>query len=243
MRLFNIGFVRGHHYIRKLLDTNSIIVDLGGHKGEFSSKISEEHNCMCHTVEAHPYHFRRIKESDKVKKHNHAVVGNEGETFLYLSHNPESHTVIKPKEGTHRKIKVNSTTLKSFIHRVKLKKVDLLKVDIEGSEIELFDSTPAPIIKSIKQITIEFHDFIDSELKPDVKRIIKYLKNLGFFYINFSPMKYHDVLFINRDHYSKLDYFFLKYFSKNIDVIYRKYIKFRSSKQMSFVFNLVNMFC
>lgn len=214
------------------MNDNSIILDLGSHNGEFAKIISEEHNCMCYAVEAHPLYFEKIQENDRVKKYNYAISGNNGEIFLYLSQNPEAHSILKSEFDNQQKIKITSITLENFIDQVKIKNIDILKIDIEGAEIALFDSTQSSIIKGIKQITVEFHDFIESfKLKRDVERVIKYLKQLGFYCINFSPHGHYDILFINHDFYSSFDYLFMKYFSKNIERIYRKL------KQQYFEFN------
>lgn len=100
---------------------------------------------------------------------------------------------------------------------------DLLKIDIEGAEIELFNSTSDEVIKNIDQITVEFHDFIDElNIKKDVDKIKKRMEILGYYCFIFeSPNK--DVLFVKKSIglVSFSSYLYIKTSSK-INIIYKK---------------------
>ena len=58
--------------------------------------------------------------------------------------------------------------------------IDYLKVDIEGSEFHLIDSLRVDLCKCIKQISIEFHDFLDPDLKPLTIEYVNRLTSLGY---------------------------------------------------------------
>jgi hypothetical protein len=58
--------------------------------------------------------------------------------------------------------------------------IDILKIDIEGSEYEILPSISDECYSKIRQITVEFHDFIDTELKIKTEEIINKLELLGF---------------------------------------------------------------
>jgi hypothetical protein len=67
--------------------------------------------------------------------------------------------------------------------------IDLLKVDIEGTERKLFRSTSDKLLRSVKGITIELHDFVSGSIRGDeVLQTCKRLERLGFFCIPFSFM-------------------------------------------------------
>jgi hypothetical protein len=77
-----------------------------------------------------------------------------------------------------------------------------LKVDIEGAEKELFRSTSDEFLRSVEQITIEFHDFVSGSISRDeVLKICKRLERLGFYCLPFSFMmpeaETADFLFLN----------------------------------------------
>ncbi|WP_366930871.1 FkbM family methyltransferase [Microcoleus sp. bin38.metabat.b11b12b14.051] len=51
-------------------------------------------------------------------------------------------------------ISVDAMTLDTFLNKHKIESIDLLKVDIEGAEEALFNSTSDATLCNIKQITI-----------------------------------------------------------------------------------------
>ena len=50
----SIPCIRGHHFDSSLLHSDSVIIDLGGHKGEFSSEVHEKFDCTAFIIEAMP---------------------------------------------------------------------------------------------------------------------------------------------------------------------------------------------
>lgn len=123
-------------------------------------------------------------------------------------------------------IKVPSISFENFINLVNVNKIDLIKIDIEGAEILLFNSTSSKTLAKISQISIEFHDFIASlKMEKEVEGIIKRLEEDGFYQINFSRLNHYDVLFLNRRVYTYLDYIKIKYFARFYEIVKRKYFK------------------
>src|SRR5262249_47317322 len=51
---------------------------------------------------------------------------------------------------------VPQVTLASLVAR--LGEVDLLKMDCEGAEFDIFFSTPLPVLRKIRRITMEYHN-------------------------------------------------------------------------------------
>jgi DNA repair protein RadC len=76
-------------------------------------------------------------------------------------------------------------------------------MDIEGAEIDVIKGMGDALLKSIQQITVEFHDFIpEMNLEEDVLRTISRLKSLDFACIVFSRKTHFDVLFLNKQFFS-----------------------------------------
>ena len=76
-----------------------------------------------------------------------------------------------------------------------------MKVDIEGSEYDIMPFISDETYNIIGQITIEFHDFIDPNLKKETEKIINKLEGLGFSRIS-KPIRYMN----NSDNYDVLFY-------------------------------------
>lgn len=54
----------------------------------------------------------------------------------------------------------NSVTLKDFMNQNQIQKIDILKMDIEGSEKSIFNNLPSDLSNSIRNIVIETHDWL-----------------------------------------------------------------------------------
>jgi FkbM family methyltransferase len=190
--------IRDHHFCADRLDAQSVVVDLGAYSGEFSTEMSRRFGCLCYAVEASPQLFHRIDAGGLVKKFNYAIANNDGPVRLFISDNPEESSIEMPSEAANHSIIVKGITLEAFLEAKEIKSIDLLKVDIEGAEIQLFASMSNELIQSIRQITVEFHDFMRwRNLAGEVKEIKNRLISLGFTCLVFSLTYNKDVLFIN----------------------------------------------
>ncbi|MBW4545025.1 MAG: FkbM family methyltransferase [Symplocastrum torsivum CPER-KK1] len=189
--------IRGHHFYANLINSDSIVLDLGAHLGQFSSEVSDIFGCCCYAVEALPSLYNKIVETSLVKKFNYAISITDELVEFCITDNPEFNHINKGSTYSVKEtIKIEGLSIESFMKRNTLQSVDLLKVDIEGAEIDLFKSMSDTTLCKIKQITIEFHDFVFNSNR-EVEAIINRLKLLGFACVIFSRSNNGDVLFIN----------------------------------------------
>ena len=92
--------------------------------------------------------------------------------------------------------------------------VDLLKMDIEGAEVAALNSLSTETLKRIKQITLEFHDFMFQSQKRDVANICNLLQQQGFYFYDFSlDEDRRDVLLIRKELISIVESSFYKFLS------------------------------
>ncbi|MFN4902065.1 MAG: FkbM family methyltransferase [Ignavibacteria bacterium] len=195
--------IRGHHIYASLLNSESVILDLGGHKGEFSSILNEKHGCTCHVLEAMPDLYEGIRQSEQLHAYHFAAGSQDGSMEFHISSNPESNSLRLKSEDHVGTIIVPTISIPSFMNRFEIKKIDLLKMDIEGAEIDVFRGMSDKLLQSIPQITVEFHDFIpEMQLEREVIECINRMKSLGFACIVFSRYTHFDVLFLNTRHCS-----------------------------------------
>jgi FkbM family methyltransferase len=195
---------RDHHFIGAL-DAQSLVVDLGAHKGEFSAHVSRTYGCRCIAIEANPALYGGIIENALLKKYNYAISGQNGPIRFYVSENLEASSINKDISdvwGTREGIEVAGISFEDLLAKCQIATIDLLKVDIEGGEIEMFQSMGSKTIQKIKQITIEFHTFCNPMLEKNVFQIKARLRNLGFICLPFplraSISRDCDTLFVNR---------------------------------------------
>jgi FkbM family methyltransferase len=175
--VFNEIFIE-HEY--KLLvpiikNAKNYVLDIGGHKGMFSiyaGIINPQVNIFAYEPEEN--NFKSFKENLKT---NHiknvfpksVAIGKASETrLLFISEDSHNHSFIN-EENTKGNAKVQTQSLAEIINKAekttKKNICDLLKIDCEGAEFEIIESTPVEILKKIAQIYIEYHSY-NQEMDP-----------------------------------------------------------------------------
>lgn len=191
-----------HTFFDDLLNDEIVVIDLGACKGEFINTIEKEYKVKkAILVEANPTNFNHLIPKDNFILYNR-VISNKSNEIVDFYEDPKSpyngSKIFNYFQGINHKIETIS--LVDIINDNKITYVDLLKIDIEGSEYEIMLDISDEIYNIINQITIEFHDFVDSELKKETEKIINKLENLGFKRIS-KPIQHmnnsnnYDVLF------------------------------------------------
>jgi FkbM family methyltransferase len=219
--------LRGHHFYTRMIDKDSVVVDLGANRGDFSSQITSLFGCQSYAVEASPKLLTEMPDNPLIKKFNYVINRtNEPVKFNLALLNDECSSInYLPDEMNQETVTLEGVTLEKFLDDNNLENIDLLKVDIEGAEIELFDSLSDETICSMKQITVEFHDFIEYfEMATKVKNVKDRLSKLDFYFIVYSLKSNEDVLFLNKRYcdISTLEYLYLKYIDKYIRGVVRR---------------------
>jgi FkbM family methyltransferase len=105
------------------------------------------------------------------------------------------------------KYKVSTSTLDTFVKKNNIKSIDILKVDIEGSEYEFLKGARNTLKKNkVKIILLEISDKKKNYKKKE-KKIINFLEKKNFIFLKkhmnrsvalFSNVKSGDYLFINK---------------------------------------------
>ena len=197
--------VKTHSLYTPPLGPDSVVVDLGANVGDFTQEVNRRFGCTCHAIEANPEMAARIERNDRVLVYNQAIAERDGPVTIVLSSNPEATSMlpeVAEQYGVRGTIECPGVTLEHFLQANRIARVDLLKVDIEGAERELFQSTGEATLRGIGQITIEFYDFIPRTISSvEVRRIRRRLERLGFVCLPFSymfpGMETCDLLFVN----------------------------------------------
>ena len=114
--------------------------------------------------------------------------------------------ILFQNTNDYTKYKVNTCTLDTFVKKNNIKSIDILKVDIEGSEYDFLKGAKNTLKKSkVKVILLEVNDKKINYKKKE-KKIISFLNKRNFFLIKkhmnhtvklFSNSKSGDYLFIN----------------------------------------------
>jgi FkbM family methyltransferase len=205
----NLHCIKGHHFIN-LLDQDSIVVDLGANRGDFARFLYAIQPCKIHCIEASKELFEQLVNTPGGVKHHLAINDKNGSTKFILRENIESNSLMKvgrsDNEDT-RIVEVESSRLSDFISRNGMRRISLIKMDIEGAERDVFDEWTSDLEEAVDQMTVEYHDFLQTSYitTRDVKNILKKLRRT-YYVVTFSPRSYKDVLLIKKSLISYSDY-------------------------------------
>ena len=169
------------------LHADSIVFDLGGYHGEFSQKIYDKYNCYIYVFEPVKEYYEIIKntfkDNSKIKIFNFGL-SDKDETMNISLNDDGSSTFLN--DGKKEVITLKS--IKIFLDNENIQDIDLLKINIEGGEYSvLSELITEDKIKTIKNLQIQFHNFI-----PNAEKLREKLR--------------HD---FNKTHHLTYDYYFI----------------------------------
>ena len=186
----------------------STIVDIGAHYGFFSifASINSHPASSVYAYEPFPANFAQLNknihqcEIHNVKTYPYAISNTSGRTTLY-SGMSVNNSLIRDfrllNQKSSRTFEIQSKTLEAIIHENTLEHIDFLKMDCEGSEYGIFESTPKEIFDSIATLSMEFHDvkseeyhafYLISELKKHGFDIVHHSYNRSNMGLNFGKL-------------------------------------------------------
>lgn len=188
----------GHTFLPRLIDPNSVVLDLGAFDGDFAEAVIREFSCRVISAEPVQELLGRIQPHPLHKVLAVAVGGRNQQIKLnvYASRCASVLGAIFPDEGSAIQ-PAEMITLSEFRRRTNVDRINLLKVDIEGAEIDLFENSSDEELQSVTQITVEFHDFMYPDQAAAVTRIRDRMRDIGFWVLPFS-LDNTDVLFLNK---------------------------------------------
>jgi FkbM family methyltransferase len=197
--------IMGHNIYDNFLNDELTVIDLGACQGEFIKPLEEAFKIKkAILVEVNLTNFNTLEDKPYIKRYYNAIGANDGESIIF---NIDPHSPYNASKDFNWfngiQQEVQTISLETLCKENDIDFIDILKIDIEGSEYEVLENISDDLLSKIDQITVEFHDFIDPELRPRTTKIIDRLTSLGFNYINSgttqaSGTEYYDVLFYRR---------------------------------------------
>lgn len=164
---------------------SDIVVDIGAQIGVFTvfaSKLAPKGKVLAY--EPHPENYRLLSQNtslndcNNVKLFQMAVGKNNGKhaTRLFINlKNSGGHSTTSATGNT--ATRVQQTSLSQIVQTHKIKRINYLKIDTEGSEYNILLTAPAGIIDIIDKISLEYHDFLT---KRNHHELVSFLKSHGF---------------------------------------------------------------
>jgi FkbM family methyltransferase len=191
--------LRDHTLVRHLLGSESVVLDLGANKGDFAHGMMAEFGCRCYAVEAMPAVFASIPDHPRLTKLNAAVAGQSGSLQFHVNENPEAGSIHGNNlPGRTEAITVRAVTIPELLDLWQLPRVDVVKLDIEGAEIEALAACSDDLLRRVTQFTIEFHDFNGLCSREAVEKSVARFQQLGFWCHRYNRRSYANTLLVNR---------------------------------------------
>ncbi len=180
-------------YKYKNLDSNSVVIDIGGYKGEWAFHISDKYKCKVHVFEPFKINYYKIfirrLFHNKIMLYNSAISDKSGKLDFFVTPNSDGHSIYdRSKSKMKKKVKkisVNSISLKEFVGNSNIDKIDLIKMNCEGAEIDILNSLDSDLASKIKQITFSGHAPKITR-QEDQDAALAHIRNLGFFVEDYS---------------------------------------------------------
>jgi FkbM family methyltransferase len=166
------------------LDKNSVVYDVGGYLGEWANPINTKFHCCIEIFEPVDKFAdvieKKFKTEPKIHIHRFGLAGKTKNIAVSLE--DASSSTFKAS-GSDKKELIKLVAAKEFIP-TDLKKIDLIKINIEGGEYELLNHLiDTGLIKIIQDIQVQFHNFV-----PDAheKRSLLHKKLSQTHYLTYS---------------------------------------------------------
>jgi FkbM family methyltransferase len=209
-----LACIEHHTFLSAPLAGGGNVIDAGANLGVFCSGIVSQFHGRVIAVEPHPGYFGRIATGGGIEKLRVAIAAKDGPLTLRLDENLES-SRIDPSAGGEGII-VEGRSLESLADELGMSEIALIKMDIEGAELDVLDSLSDAFLARVAQFTVEFHDFAGYASTPRVEQTLDRLEKRGFAAIKFSRSFYGDTLIANIDRcqLSKSDLWWLRNVSR-----------------------------
>ena len=191
----------GWPIVSESLSHDSVVVDIGlGEDISFSESLIRKYKCHVYGFDPTPksidYVRKRLTPSFSLFEFGVAATG--GEATFYLPNKVEhvSGSLFSTAQVGQRKITVPLISMDDVPKMIGTRKIDLLKLDIEGAEFDLLDAPAfSEVVCQTNQICIEFHHRWPEFGKAKTVNALARLRELGFV-VGWVSVSNEEVLFV-----------------------------------------------
>ena len=180
-------FGGGDCYVRDVrLSDNPVVIDIGGFVGDFSLYAVKRLNARKVIVcEPSPRNWELLVKNistngyvEQIEALNKAVT-NGRDVMMNVDAPDECQSMVSAHYQSGQKLTaVSGISLAELIKLYALEEIDLLKIDCEGGEFEILESTPSEVFIRIHNIVFEYHQVEDVWNKLD--SVQKKLRREGY---------------------------------------------------------------
>lgn len=174
------------------LNENSIVIDGGGYKGEWSNNISNKYDCIIHIFEPVTEYYNliteRFKNNDKIHVHKYGLSNTNKTVDIYLSNDGSSvHIANGPKET------INMVDINDYFSKLNITKIDLMKLNVEGEEYNILERViETNMLKMFTDLQIQFHRFGENyetrknKIEFEIKKLFTPTYEYPYVWVNYN---------------------------------------------------------
>jgi FkbM family methyltransferase len=179
----------------QFLDSDSVVYSFGvGEDLSFDLQLIENFQLKIDAFDPSPRSIEWVKRQDLpggIRFHPYGVAGSDGELTFTEPAEPGAHSLRiispdqQPEAGLNRHV-LPVFRLPTIQRKLGHRKIDLLKMDIEGAEYEVIQdivSSPQPIT----QVLVEFHHRFPHFGIEKTKQAISMMNKAGYMIFHVSP--------------------------------------------------------
>lgn len=149
-------------WCRRLVRRGMVVADIGAHIGYytrfFSKRVKAEGVVLafepCPENYAVLQHNIRSLRWDNVRLFDKAVSSKDGRAPLFISPGHSNHSLIAGYTEAQGQVEVETVALDSFLPFLQIFRIDFVKIDVEGSEIQVLEGMRQTVRRSLPDLRI-----------------------------------------------------------------------------------------
>jgi FkbM family methyltransferase len=162
------------------------IVDVGANIGIWIEYIKNVSKCgKIYAIEPNVQALKVLKDTytqDEIILVEKALTNKDGELEFFVDANNSTISSAQKYEDLNASYKVPAISFRTFLREYNIDRINLMKVDIETGEYDLFESIDKSDLDRIDNLLIEYHIGFGGRDLKDVKTITSLLRGAGFKY-------------------------------------------------------------
>ena len=183
------------------IGSNDVVVDIGANTGVFTVFAASITRKVVYAFEPFPSTFEVLKRNIDANKLKHviaccsAVSDKVGSTNLLLNPNDSRQNLLMEHifpdkiekyqvsenldylksdiEEIEKTVEVPTTTLQELMDSYQIEQIDFLKLDCEGAEEAILQSTPEAYLQRVQKIAMEFHDHLTRSNHDELQKLLE----------------------------------------------------------------------
>lgn len=151
------------HRLNYNLNRESIVFDLGGYIGDFTSNIYDKFGCKIFLFEPHPKYYEicvsRFKDNPNIAVFNFGLSNVNGN--FSLTDSADLSSFLDERKESEQEIICEVKNIMSVVTELGITKIDLIKINVEGGEYPILEyMIENDLLSFIDNYQIQFHNFV-----------------------------------------------------------------------------------